>query len=81
MIAKLKLWVFNILLAKDFTLNAWLGGDARETVSSRLWRNRRKWWGRIGVAVVDWVFARLGQKDHCKNSLEPPDHYQNEVLK
>lgn len=78
---KVKRYILNVLIAKDQLWNSYLGGDPEETISSRLWRNHEKWWGKIGVAVVDWAFARLGQKDHCKNSLEPDDHHKNEVLK
>lgn len=78
---KLKRYILNILIARDQLWNVYFAGSPDETISSRLWRYRDKWWGRIGVSAVDWVFARLGQKDHCKNSLEPDDHHANDVIK
>lgn len=41
-------------------------GHADETLSARAWRlrGRHRTWGRFQRAL-DWVFARLGDHDHC----------------
>lgn len=65
----------QILIAWDQWANvlAWAAGEgfghADETLSARAWRLRHRvgTWGRFQRAL-DWIFARLGDPDHCLGS-------------
>ena len=47
--------------------NAFTGGLAEESMSSRAWRMdvRGKPWGRITRPVIDLLFAVFGRRNHC----------------
>lgn len=66
-------YLFNLLVGLDTLLNAVIGGDPGETVSSRLGKGKLKdqpvhtFWSR----VVDAVFRALfSQADHCVASIQ-----------
>lgn len=70
----LRAYVFNVLLALDLLLNAVIGGDPRETVSSRLGKGAlaKKPVHIVGAKVVNFIFKLLfNQKDHCFDAIEP----------
>lgn len=61
--------LLNILIGLDQFL--WVlvtlgNGYPDETISAAMWRmeQQRKWAGRIGRPVVDWLFSRL-EAQHC----------------
>lgn len=60
-------YVLNVLVGLDQFVNALTGGDADETISSRVGK-RRDAAERFWAAVVDKIF--FWQKDHTKNSIE-----------
>ena len=68
MIEKLVWYIKQAAIACDQLINAILGGWADETLSSRAYR-----WDKDGVRawprkVIDWLAARLGDPDHCRES-------------
>ena len=69
----LRAYAFNVLVAIDTLLNAVLGGDPGETVSSRLGKGKLK---KQPVhtflsRVVDLIFEMLfSQEDHCVKSIQ-----------
>lgn len=72
----LKRYAKNVLIGIDQLANTVFGGSPDETISSRLWRYRSN------PVAAFWVkFLDLLQKDHCKNSLEPEEHHEEDVLK
>lgn len=52
----------------DLPLNALLGGDPEETISSRVGKLQRdgKRVGLVLAPVIDFIFG----KDHCKNNIQ-----------
>lgn len=68
---KFKFWVLQVLIALDQLANALLFfGFADETISARSWRQRHKLQWRIARALIDRLFALLGDVDHCERSYE-----------
>ena len=66
-------YLFNLFVAFDTLLNAVLGGDPGETISSRLGKGTLadKPVHSIGATVVDLIFEMLfSQKDHCVKSIQ-----------
>lgn len=63
-----------LLLAVDRWLNARLGGDPRETISSAVGRKavagRR--WAIASEALINLPFALLGERDHCARNVRIP---------
>ena len=59
-------YVLRVLIALDQLVNALLGGDEDETVSSRAARARAAgaWWGLTLCRFLDWL-----EPDHCKNAI------------
>lgn len=58
----------NVLVALDQLLNALLGGDPDETVSSRCARNRHKpGWSQL-AAILEWI-----DPGHLDRALEPDE--------
>lgn len=53
-------------------LNALLGGDVRETVSSRVGRRAMhgKRWAIAAEAAINLPFALLGQRHHCAGAID-----------
>jgi len=70
----IKRYIINLLLAVDQILNTLLLGHPDETISSRLGRSieneRYEWVKRLRIGV-DYVFDKLGDPEHCKNSVMP----------
>jgi len=67
-------YFMNLLLAFDNTLNALLGGDRDETISSRLGRIKRHHggaipWRRPLAKATDWVLDRI-DPGHSLKSIE-----------
>lgn len=67
-----KTYLLKVAIAADQFVNAVLGGQPDETISSRVWRNSIKgyWYARVAVRVLDTVFGWLGDSDHCRSSYE-----------
>lgn len=66
----MKRYILNNLIAIDQLGNTLLGGYPDETISSRAYRleaNGRTA-GKIARPAIDWLFALLGDHDHCFNS-------------
>ncbi|MFD1806261.1 DNA helicase UvrD [Pasteurella oralis] len=70
---KLKLWIYNVVIALDQFINAFLGGGADETLSSRAYRGailqskpRKRW--KIIYRVIEAIF--FFEKAHCKTAYE-----------
>lgn len=62
----------NILLEIDRIANWILGGDRRETISSRMARNMHKeQWAYIGCKFLDIL---LLDKDHCQEAKQNLDN-------
>lgn len=59
----IKRWLLNMLLALDTSINALIGGDPFETISSRAGKSDRKW-ACVLCKFLDWL-----DKDHCKKAI------------
>lgn len=61
-------WLLRVLIAADQLINAILGGDEDETISSRCWKAkvRGDWRGSCAVSFIDMIFGR----GHCERSVE-----------
>lgn len=66
----MKQWFWNQLIALDQTVNALLGGDPDETISSRAGKaqGEGKRWACVLCRLLN-VFDR----DHCVKSIEPDE--------
>lgn len=63
-------WLRQSMVAIDQLANALSGGWADETLSSRLWRKREHPGWKQARFCLDFLAARLGDKDHCRASYE-----------
>ncbi len=65
-------WRGQVGLALTRLGNAFTGGLAEESMSSRAWRadGNRKWWGRITRPVIDAAAALLGDRGHCERAYK-----------
>ena len=72
MSGRLRRWPLAVLIAVDQLANALALGNEDDTLSSRAWKAKTKGraWGRAAVAIIDPLFAALGQPDHCRRSAE-----------
>jgi hypothetical protein len=62
----IKEYIYRLSLATDDSLNAFMAGDYRETISSRAGRAfPNTWWCRLIDLIVWW------QPDHCEKSVDP----------
>lgn len=79
----IKRYIFNIFIGVDQLFNAIFGGDPEETISSRLGRYSSTNKAAYYIAkVIDYVALKIFKEaNHCKVSLEPPDHHRNDILK
>ncbi|WP_269633156.1 hypothetical protein [Pelomonas sp. BJYL3] len=69
--ARIVFWLLQVLIALDQLANALLFfGWADETISARSWRQREKWQWRQARRVIDWIFALLGDSNHCQGAYE-----------
>lgn len=58
----------EIAIAVDQLINTLLGGWSDETLSSRCYRNSKKYWyAEVGRVILDFIFRPFG-KDHCYQS-------------
>lgn len=84
MFGVIKKYFVNIAIALDQTLNAVLGGDPDETISSRLGKCKQK--GNkfcIKVcAILTKIWKKFGskQKGHCIEAIEA-DEGKDEIVK
>ena len=62
---KVKLYIYNNLLAWDRSLNALAGGDSRETISGRLGKDPDS------SFLARWLYKFLNwlESKHCENSI------------
>jgi hypothetical protein len=60
-------WITNVLVAADQLVNAVLGGDPDETISSRAAKAARRGhrWGCVLCRALDAL-----QRDHCERVIE-----------
>lgn len=73
----LKKYIYNCLVADDQWLNAHLGGNPDECLSTRLAKNYPN---SLARKFVDAIFYyAFGQKDHCYHSLN--NDVDSEVVK
>jgi len=63
-------YFFNLLIAIDQLLNALMGGDPDETISSRMGKYVQRGRGFIPCVLCKLLDAVFREKDHCKNSIE-----------
>jgi hypothetical protein len=70
-------YLINVLEAFDNLINALLAGDPDETISSRIGKAARgdfgPTWQKIArpvEIVIDRIFAKLGQENHCRREIE-----------
>lgn len=73
MIGIIKLYLFNCLYAVDVLVNVLVGGDRRDTISSRLGKGMKagKPVHSILCKVVDKFFLLVFKEDHhCFRSIE-----------
>jgi hypothetical protein len=69
--ARIKHWILQVLIALDQLVNALLFfGWADETISARSWRQRDRWQWRVARRAIDWLFALLGDSNHCQGAFE-----------
>ncbi|HEU4830674.1 MAG TPA: hypothetical protein VFS65_00705 [Candidatus Saccharimonadales bacterium] len=66
--AAFKEWVYQVLIAEDQRLNAWTGGTADETLSSRCFRLNHKRGYRIAEIVINALFFPFQGKNHCESA-------------
>jgi hypothetical protein len=60
---------WNVLIAADQLLNAWCGGDARETVSARAAKQSDK----LGWRALGWLLDKI-DPGHMAKSAEEPEY-------
>lgn len=67
--ARLKAWLFQIIVALDQLCTALVGGFADETLSSYAYRMemQRKPWG-VARRWIDAVFDAFGDYEHCQGA-------------
>lgn len=70
-------YLWNLLVALDQLINALLGGDPDETLSSRMGKAVRanRCWACKGICRL----LHLIDKDHCQKTIEP-DEGQRAVI-
>lgn len=68
--ARIKSYIFHILVAIDQLLNAIFAGYADETLSARAWRaeQKRKIFGILFRPIIDTIM--FFEVDHCKRAHE-----------
>lgn len=66
--ARLILYLRNLVVATNQLINALLGGDPDETISSRLGKGARD--GCRVCRVVCWIIDRFTNDGHCARYIE-----------
>lgn len=69
----LRAYLFNLFVGADILVNAIIGGDPGETLSSRAGKGKRK--GQpvhtFFAGLIDLLFEVLfSEEDHCENSIQ-----------
>lgn len=79
---KLRLYIYNLLIAIDQLANVILGGAPDRTISYRAYaRSHHKGWDAIRAAI-DWIFrVFFGQQNHCQQVFEGGDVHLQEVIR
>lgn len=70
---KVRLYLWQVLIALDQLANAVLGGYPDETLSARAWRKAQagQWFWRLLRRLIDGLFRLTGQgPGHCRASYE-----------
>lgn len=64
------IYCFNVCIAFDQQVNAWLGGDHDQMVSSRAGLARREGskFGTRAANFIDWLFSPL-EDNHCEKAI------------
>lgn len=75
-----RLYFLNVLIGQDIAWNTIFGGSPSQTISGRLYDHKDVWLARKIMHIVDWVFARLGDNNHCMNSYDRDKTKRPEVL-
>lgn len=66
----IKTYTVNVLIGIDQLANTLINGYPDETLSSRCYRNSKKYWYANAARIcLDFVFRPFG-KEHCKTSYE-----------
>lgn len=80
----LRQYLINVLYAGDVLLNAMIGGDPRETISSRAGKGReaRKPLHTAIANIIDWVFwVVFREREHCLMAINNrPDTHSISTL-
>lgn len=65
-------YLLNVAIAVDQLINTILRGRPDETISSRVGRNAMEGdrWALIAEKVINFIFDRLGDYNHCRNRIE-----------
>lgn len=68
--SKAWLYCYNVCIGYDQWVNAALGGDHDQTISTRAGIARREGssWGALFANFIDWLFSPL-EKDHCEKAI------------
>jgi hypothetical protein len=81
---KIKKYLKNILIGLDQWINTWFGGDADETISSRMGKWSRDHTNNRGFKKPIYNIANciveIFEKDHFKKSIED-DEGKDETIK
>ena len=65
-----KTYLKEIAIALDQLANTILGGHCDETLSSRCYRNAKKYWyAELAKIILDFLFLPFG-KNHCEESYK-----------
>jgi len=73
-----KLYFYNLLIGLDQFVNVILGGAPDQTISSRCWKHRDHWAGKLAVSFVDFLFG-WHEANHCRASYESGDRQEKEA--
>src|SRR4051812_30260118 len=71
---RIKEYTYQVFIGEDQRINAWLGGSADETMSSRCYRLNHIRTYRLLELFVNVLFYPFQGAEHCKHA------YEKEVL-
>lgn len=76
--SKLGQYIWNVLISIDQFVNAIMGGDPDETISSRVSKHRTDWWARPIFRFLEWLDPGHGdrskEEDEGENDLIDHEH-------
>lgn len=73
LLVTLKQYIRNILYSGDIFINSFIGGDPRETISSRLGKGKKQ--GKLGHTILAFLVDVLmfpfdGEWSHCVRNIQ-----------